>query len=468
MLGDTAVAVTRTTSVTRLRQKVELPLTGREIPIIADEVEPGVRHGVVKITPAHDFNDYEVGQRHSLPMIGIFDENAHLNENGRRRYRGLDRFDARKRVARRPRGAGPARAIEEHVVDHSARQAQRRSRRAAADRQWFVRRSRSPRRPSKVEKEDESASFPRTGRKTYFEWMYNIRDWCISRQLWWGHRIPAWYTARNVYVGTRRGRGCGSKCGLVAEHGCNRTRTYSTPGSLPRCGLSRPWAGRTKPRTPPFYPTTVLVTGFDIIFFWVARMIMMGLEFMGDVPFRDVYIHGLIRDHEEQKMSKSKGNILDPIDLIDGVDLETLLKKRTDGLMQPRCREVDRANDAQGVSRGHRGVRHRRAAADVRVARHDGPRRALRPDARRRLSPILQQAVERFGYVLGQLGDFDAGRPVELATADSWIRSRLRGVDRDGPRQLRCLPVRCRDHRRSTTSHGTSSVTGTSSSPKRC
>ncbi len=256
--------------------------------------------------------------------------------------------------------------------------------------------------------------------------MHNIQDWCISRQLWWGHRIPAWYDdAGNVYVGrdeaeVRRKHALGPKACR-----CGRTTTCSTRGSRPRSGRSRRWAGRTRlPALTTFYPTNVLVTSFDIIFFWVARMIMMGLKFMGDVPFREVYIHALVRDHEGQKMSKSKGNILDPLDLIDGVDLETLLKKRTDGLMQTHLQaNIEKAtrkefpNGIEGVGTDALRFTFASLATTGRDARFD----LSRAEGYHRFCNKLWNAS---AYVLSQLDGAPAGA-AELGLADRWIRSRL-------------------------------------------
>ncbi|HUO66769.1 MAG TPA: valine--tRNA ligase [Gammaproteobacteria bacterium] len=434
MLGDTAVAVHPDDQRYRalIGRRVELPLTGRSIPIIADEyVDPEFGTGCVKITPAHDFNDYEVGLRHKLPMIGIFDANAALNENAPAPYRGLDRFVARERVLADLEAGGFLVRVTEHTSmiprgDRSGVIVE-----PMLTDQWYVNAKTLAKPAIEVVEQGRVKFVPESWSKTYFEWMHNIQDWCISRQLWWGHRIPAWYDdAGNVYVArdeTEARRKHGLAAGLQLRQDDDVLDTWFSSALWPFATMG--WPDET-PTLKTFYPTNVLVTSFDIIFFWVARMIMMGLEFMGDVPFREVYIHALVRDHEGQKMSKSKGNILDPLDLIDGVDLDTLLKKRTDGLMQTHLQaSIEKAtrkefpNGIEGVGTDALRFTFASLATTGRDARFD----LGRAQGYHRFCNKLWNAS---AYVLSQLGDASGGESV-LGLADRWIRSRLAHAIRD-------------------------------------
>ncbi len=441
MLGDTAVAVhpddERYQSL--IGGSVRLPLVEKDIPIIADEyVDREFGSGCVKITPAHDFNDNEIGTRHNLPLVNIFNEDASINDNAPETYRHLDRFAAREAVVADLDALGLLEKVEPHTLMVPRGDRSEAIIEPLLTDQWFVKIQPLADPAIAAVKNGDIEFIPRQYENVYFSWMNNIQDWCISRQQWWGHRIPAYYDdAGNVYVGrseaeVRTKHGLSADLALTQDPDVLETWFSSSLWTFATLG----WPEETDELSQ-FHPTDSLVTGHDIIFFWVARMIMMTLKFTGEVPFKQVYIHGLVRDADGNKMSKTKGNGLDPLDLIDGITLDGLVEKRTSNLTQPqmasRIEAQTRRDFPEGVpSYGTDALRftYCALASTGRDVRFD----LNRVEGYRNFCNKLWNASR---FVLLNCKDADLEGPAKLSTVDRWVQSQMNALIENSERAIK-------------------------------
>jgi valyl-tRNA synthetase len=393
MVGDTAVAVHPDDPRYQhlIGKEIALPLTDRRIPIVADSILVDMEFGTgaVKVTPAHDFNDFEVGKRHNLPMISILDRDAKMNENAPAKYQGMDRFDARKAIVADLEALGLMIKIEPHTKQLGRCQRSNAVVEPMLSKQWYVKAEVLAKPAADAVRNGDTKIVPKSWEKTYFHWMDNIQPWCISRQLWWGHRIPAWHCedCGQIIVSRDDPEACDA-CGSADIHQDEDVLdTWFSSGLWPFSTLG--WPDKT-PDLKTFYPTQVMETGFDIIFFWVARMMMMGIHFMGEVPFDTVFLHAMVRDEKGQKMSKTKGNVIDPLDVSAEYGADSL--RMALALMAGQGRDIKLSMDAVKQNRN-----------------------------------FVNKVYNACRFALINLEDFDASAPApaELNRIDRWILTRL-------------------------------------------